>query len=305
MKKIRKKRKALIENILLLLSFILCVSLCLIVFLNKTKSVAFADVYNDELDYERVSTLDLDLYSDKYMLIRLDDMKVLYGKNINEQFYPASLAKVVTMDALLHNVDNIEETSFYSNEQYNTLIADNASIAGLKTNTDYKLEELLYALILPSGADAAVALENYCRANNINLIDEMNKLKDELLLENSNFTNTTGLHDDLLYTTMSDYAKIIIDTIKFDIGKSVLKSLLYEGVDESYTSSLSTLGNCVYAKVLGGKTGFTYEAGLNLCVLYRQNNRSYLLLLANATGEYREHNNIKDALKIFEYLYRG
>lgn len=305
MKKIRKKRKALIENILLLLSFILCVSLCLIVFLNKTKNVAFADVYNDELDYERISTLDLDLYSDKYMLIRLDDMKVLYGKNINEQFYPASLAKVVTMDALLHNVDNIEETSFYSNEQYNTLIADNASIAGLKTNTDYKLEELLYALILPSGADAAVALENYCRANNINLIDEMNKLKDELLLENSNFTNTTGLHDDLLYTTMSDYAKIIIDTIKFDIGKSVLKSLLYEGVDESYTSSLSTLGNCVYAKVLGGKTGFTYEAGLNLCVLYRQNNRSYLLLLANATGEYREHNNIKDALKIFEYLYRG
>ena len=277
----------------------------MIVFLNKTKSVVFADVYNDELDYERVSTLDLDLYSDKYMLIRLDDMKVLYGKNINEQFYPASLAKVVTMDALLHNVDNIEETSFYSNEQYNTLIADNASIAGLKTNTDYKLEELLYALILPSGADAAVALENYCRANNINLIDEMNKLKDELLLENSNFTNTTGLHDDLLYTTMSDYAKIIIDTIKFDIGKSVLKSLLYEGVDESYTSSLSTLGNCVYAKVLGGKTGFTYEAGLNLCVLYRQNNRSYLLLLANATGEYREHNNIKDALKIFEYLYRG
>lgn len=304
MRKIKKERKINIENLLLLFSFILCISLSIIVFTYKNKSFNFDELYNDNFDYCQQETLDLELSSEKYMLIRLNDMKVLYGKNISEQFYPASLAKVVTMDALLHNVEEISDTSYYSNAQYNSLIAENASIAGLRTNIEYTLEELLYALILPSGADAAMALENYCDANNIDLVLEMNNLKKELSLEDSNFTNTTGLHDDLLYTTMNDYAKIIVDTIKYDTGKKVLKSLIYEKDDTSFISSLYTLENTAYAEVLGGKTGFTYEAGLNLCVLFKQNNRSYLLLLANADGEYREHNNLKDALKIFEYLYR-
>lgn len=303
MKKIKKKKSKL-ENILLVLSFITCLSLSLIVFLYKDKSVLFDDVYSDELNYNDMSSLNLDLSSDKYMLVRLNDMKVLYGDKVNEKFYPASLAKVVTMDALLNNIDDVNDTSYYSNEQYNMLIAENASIAGLRTNKEYTLEELLYALILPSGADAALALENYCELNNIDLITQMNELKNKLKLNDSNFTNTTGLHDDLLYTTLNDYAKIVVDTIKYETGKKILKSLKFEGEEVNFISSLTSLQDNYYVEVYGGKTGFTYEAGLNLCVLYEQKNRSYLLLLANADGEYREHNNLKDALKIFEFLSR-
>lgn len=303
MKKI-KKRKLKFENILLIFSFVICLSLSFIVFLYKDKTVLFEDVYSDELNYDDVSSLNLDLSSDKYMLVRLNDMKVLYGDKIDDKFYPASLAKVVTMDALLNNIDDVNDTSYYSNEQYNMLISENASIAGLRTNKTYTLEELLYALILPSGADAAMALENYCELNNIDLITQMNELKSKLELNDSNFTNTTGLHDDMLYTTLNDYAKIVIDTIKYATGKKILKSLKFEGEEVSFVSSLASLQDNYFVEVFGGKTGFTYEAGLNLCVLYEQNNRSYLLLLANADGEYREHNNLKDALKIFEYLNR-
>ena len=209
------------------------------------------------------------------------------------------------MDALLHNVDDVSASSNYSSSQYNELIAQNASIANLAVNKEYSLEELLYALILPSGADAAVALENYCNENNINLIDEMNKLSKELNLNDSYFANTTGLHDDNLYTTLQDYTSLIIDTLKNDTGKKILKTLVHYGESGTYQSSLYALYQNGYVNVLGGKTGFTYEAGLNLAVLYQFNNRSYLLLLANADGEYYMHNNINDALKIFEHLYGG
>ena len=103
---------------------------------------------------------------------------------------------------------------------------------------------------------------------------------------------------------LNDYAKIVVDTIKYETGKKILKSLKFEGEEVNFVSSLTSLQDNYYVEVYGGKTGFTYEAGLNLCVLYEQKNRSYLLLLANADGEYREHNNLKDALKIFEFLSR-
>ncbi|MGN1406319.1 MAG: D-alanyl-D-alanine carboxypeptidase family protein [Erysipelotrichaceae bacterium] len=299
----KKKRKLNVINLLILLSLCACISLGFIIFTYKTKTVNINPDDLNNIDYSQMEKLDLDLSSDKYLLIRLNDFKVLYGDKTDERFYPASLTKVVTMDALLHNVEDVNSTSSYSSAQYNELIAQNASIAGLSVNREYSLEELLYALILPSGADAALALENYCDGNNINLIDEMNKLSKELELKDSSFVNTTGLHDDNLYTTMEDYTSLIIDTLKYDTGKKVLKTLVHYGESGTYQSSLYALYHNGYVDVLGGKTGFTYEAGLNLAVLYQVNNRSYLLLLANADGEYYMHNNINDALKIFEYLY--
>lgn len=301
----KKKRKLHVVNLLLLISICLCLTLAFMVFSYETKSIEINPDEINNIDYSNMRKLDLELSSDKYLLIRLNDFEVLYGDKIAERFYPASLTKVVTMDALLHNVDDVSVSSSYSSLQYNELIAQNASIAGLSVNKEYTLEELLYALILPSGADAAVALENYCSDNNIDLIEEMNKLSKELELQDSLFTNTTGLHDDNLYTTLEDYTSLIIDTLKYDTGKKVLKSLVHYGDSGTLQSSLYSLYNNGYVNVLGGKTGFTYEAGLNLAVLYEHDNRSYLLLLANADGEYAMHNNIRDALKVFEHLYGG
>ena len=299
----KKKIKLNVINLLIMLGICLCMGLGFVVFTYKTKTVSINPEEINNIDYSETEKLDLELSSDKYLLIRLNDFKVLYGDKTDERFYPASLTKVVTMDALLHNVDDVNSTSSYSAAQYNELIAQNASIAGLSVNRDYSLEELLYALILPSGADAAMALENYCEDNNISLTEEMNKLSKELELKDSSFVNTTGLHDDELYTTLEDYTALIVDTLKNDTGKKILKTMVYYGESGTYQSSLYALYHNGYVDVLGGKTGFTYEAGLNLAVLYQVNNRAYLLLLANADGEYYMHNNINDALKIFEYLY--
>ena len=262
----------------------------------------------NEFDYSGMKMLDLDLYSNAYILIRLNDFHVLYGKNINSRIYPASLTKIVTMDAVLNNVRDLNETSSYTDDDYYELIAANASVAGLDVNEEYPLRELLYALVLPSGADAGRALENYFRDHGKDLIEEMNVLVNRLGLEDSHFTNTAGLHDDDLYTSLDDYARIVTDTLLKDEGKAVLKCFRYELEDGTVLrSTLESLSEIEDVTVYGGKTGFTGEAGENIMVLYSHKGRSYLLILAGAPGNPYQGQlyHFNDVSNILEYLYNN
>lgn len=306
----KKKRKLnIIRLIVLIVVFLIIVVLAVFVInklSNKKEHIFNVDDYvNHSLDYRDAKQLDLDLYSDKYMLVRLSDFKVLYAKNEKDKFYPASLTKVLTLDTVLSNTNDLNDTSSFSTDEYNALIEENASLAGLDINKEYTIEELLYALVLPSGADAAKCLENYFYNKGLNLTDLMNAKCKDLNLKNSHFVNTTGLHDDYLYTSLDDYANIVIDTLKNDVAKKVLKTNEKEVAGVTYDSTLKALSiRDDDVHVYGGKTGFTYEAGLNILVLYEVDNRPYMLILANAkTEKLASMLNIIDANKIFDYLY--
>ena len=167
---------------------------------------------------------------------------------------------------------------------------------------------MLYALVLPSGGDAGKALENYFSDSGLDLIDLMNKNMNSLACTSSNFTNSTGLHNDNLYTTLDDYAKLVIDSLNNSDAKRILKSYSYT-LDDGLTvkSTLSSLENYFdNIEVYGGKTGFTGQAGENIMILYKVNNRSYLLILSGALGNpYIEGENyhIIDAISVLKYLY--
>lgn len=307
----KKKRRIHLGRIILisvLLAAVIIGSLYLYISLNTKEEEPFDvnSLHINELDYSEAKTLDLDLYSKEYLLIRLNDFKVLYASNNSDLMYPASLTKVLTMNSVLDICDDIKETASYSYVQYDCLIEDNASLAGLKPEKDYTVEELLYGLILPSGGDAAVALENYAANKGHNLIELMNNKCIKLGLVNSHFTNPTGLHNDLLYTTLDDYARIVIDTLNSSEAKKVLKAKEHELDGKTSRSTLYGLFDRDDGiEVCGGKTGYTPEAGMNLMALYKANNRSYLLLLGNAPGSpYRDGSkHLDDANKILESLY--
>ncbi len=266
------------------------------------------DLIVNEIDYKDIKELDLDLYSNGYLLIRLNDFKAMFGKNYNNKFYPASLTKVVTLNTVVKNVSDFTDTSSISSEDYEYLVSQNASLAGLSINKEYSIEDLLYALVLPSGADGAKALENYFAKKGKNLVEMMNENIKDLGLSDSHFTNTTGLHDDDLYTSLKDYADIIVDTLNYPKAKEVLKVFNYQLQDNSSVkSTLSALNDLDNVTIYGGKTGFTDEAGENIMILYSYKNRSYLLILANAPGNpYIENQkyHFSDVKTILEYLYK-
>lgn len=306
-RKIRYGRLTLLIVIAIGLFFLLGFLITKLIDINDSKNkVTINSLSINDLNYDDMKELDLNLYSNSYMIVRLNDFKVLYGKDIYNQFYPASLAKVMTLDTVISNVSNLDDTSYLTDDDYNLLIEENASLAGLKTGYNYTINDLLYALVLPSGGDSALALENYFSNNGIDLVSLMNEEVSLLHLNNSHFTNTTGLHDSNLYTSLDDYARIVINCLNNTNSKNVLKHTSYTISDgQIMKSTLSSLNNIDNAIVYGGKTGFTGQAGENIMVLFSTNNRSYLLILQGADGNpYNsgESYHLYDASSIIEYI---
>lgn len=287
--------------------FVLIVCLLLSGCNNKQENNKSVDLdLINNFNYDNISELDFDLHSQEYLLVRMSDLNVLYSKDADKKIYPASLTKVMTADVVLNLVENLDDTSSFSYEQYIQLINDDASIANLTIGKEYKIRDLLYALVLPSGADAAVALENYFTDHDMSLIEEMQKQLVNLGCNNSNFVNTTGLHDDNHYTTLNDLFKIVMDVLRYEDGRKLLESMLY--IMEDNKPMLSSLYFIKHSdiNVMGGKTGYTTESGQSVIVLYKANNRSYILMLANAMGDpygKDEHWHFDDAMEIMKKLY--
>ena len=153
-KRYKRKNKKLKNNILIIMGLLILIVLGVLYLFVGNNSPVKKDpiVYNyGDIDYEDANELDIELYSNNYLLMRIDDLKVLYCKDNKERFYPASLTKVMTLDVVLNNIKDLNETSSINNEQIQELIKENASLAYINPNYEYSIEELLYALILPSG----------------------------------------------------------------------------------------------------------------------------------------------------------
>lgn len=259
----------------------------------------------NEIDANNSVEVDLKLHSNAYLIARISDLKILYSKNDDKRIFPASLTKLMTLDTVLHTMENLDNTSSISKEQIDDLINQDASLAYLYPNREYSIRDLLYALILPSGADAAVALENYYSARGLKLIDLINEQLIEIGCNNTKFINTTGLHDDNHYSTISDLFTIVMDILKYEDGRKILETLEYK-IDDTLTvySTINSIRNPI-TDVLGGKTGFTEESGQSVMVLYRKNNRSYILFVLNAMGDYsqKQYWHYEDAVEIMKNLY--
>lgn len=287
-----------------LVLLLICILLCGCKQEIEVKNVDLESINN--FNYDSIDEFDFDLHCQEYLLVRMSDLKVLYAKDIDKNIYPASLTKLVTLDTVLNYVEDLKQTSSFTYTQLNNLIAQDASLAGLQVNYEYTIEELLYALILPSGADAAAALENYFASQDLDLIVEMNNIAKSLGCENSNFINTTGLHDDNHYSSLNDLFKIVLDVLKFDEGRQILESMRYTTSDDIHLMSSVRFVKAQGVKVLGGKTGYTPESGMSVVNLYKANNRSYILFVANALGDpygKKEYFHYEDAMEIMEHLY--
>ena len=92
----------------------------------------FTIVDHDEVNYDEVEELSYSIHSNEYLLVRMSDFKVLNSKDADKIIYPASLTKLMTLDAVLHLVPDLNTTSSISYEQVQELIDEDASLAYIK-----------------------------------------------------------------------------------------------------------------------------------------------------------------------------
>lgn len=254
------------------------------------------------------------IYSSNAILIDIDDHKVLYSKGIDENIYPASITKIMTTLVAIENISDINQDIILTRVDFINLHEQNASMAGFVPNEKVKIIDLLYGTMLPSGADAAMGLANHISGSEEKFVRLMNEKSKELGMNNSNFTNVTGLHDVNHYTTVKDLGMFLEHALKNDTFKEIFTAKKHtikstnkhpEGITFTSTMFKRIESSELYdGEILGGKTGYTQKAGLCLASLAEKDGKKYILITTGAEGNpYSEQYNITDAFNIYnQYL---
>ena len=123
-------------------------------------------------------------YSNAVLIYDITDDKILQEKNSEEKKYVASLTKIATVITAIDYIESHEEVSFDDTvtvtQKMLSGIQWDASMAGLKSGDIVTYEDLLYATILPSGADASQVIAYGLKGDIPSFVEEMNKLSTKL-----------------------------------------------------------------------------------------------------------------------------
>lgn len=253
------------------------------------------------------------LASSNAILIRLSDQKVLLDKNSEERIYPASLTKIMTAIVAIENIDDLDQQVTLSSSIFEPLYDEDASMAGFLPGETVPAIDLLYGVLLPSGAECCVGLSNYIAGSEDAFVDLMNNKASELGMRDTHFTNTTGLNDKKHYTTAADLAILLEYALNNDTFREIFTSSrhtvkatnLHPGGITLFSTMFEKMDSAKLQKgsILGGKTGYTSEAGLCLASLAEIAGKEYILVTAGAKGNHdTKQYNLKDAFYVYNSL---
>ena len=205
------------------------------------------------------------------VILRLSDKSIIAERGRNERIFPASTLKIMTLLTAVENIKNLDETFTMTYEITDPLYLADASVAGFSNGEKVTMRDLLYGMILPSGADSAMALAVKIAGSEEAFVKLMNERVKEMGLKGTHFTNVSGLHDENNYSTAYDMAVITYHAMQNKLCRKVLSTYQYttEKTPQHTEGILlsSTLFSYLYgdepetAEILGGKTGFVNEAG--------------------------------------------
>ena len=244
----------------------------------------------------------LEINSKNAILYNMNDKEVIYEKNSEDIVQIASLTKIVTAITVIENTDNLGKEVTITKDMLKGL--DGYAKAGFKVGDKLTYMELLYALMLPSAADAAQALAIDMSGSIEEFTNLMNQKVEEIGVTNSKFDNPIGMDSENNYSTASDLAQILIYSLENETFKTIFNTNYYtiNSINKKIEKTLittSSLYNLDTSIIKGAKTGFTYDAGMCLASTTTIDNVDYLLITLGA--EARTTNNLKDTIKIYEY----
>ena len=186
--------------IFILLAFVFTISSIT----TATKPKAFADVVN------------LQTKCKSALLIDADSNTVIFNHNEEERLPIASMCKIMTLLLCFEAIDNGK----IKNDDV-VVISENASGMGgsqifLETNGEYIVGELIKGITVASANDACVAMAETICGSESSFIDLMNERAQQLGMNNTNFTNCTGLPKVGQYSCAKDVATMFSELIKHE-----------------------------------------------------------------------------------------
>lgn len=242
---------------------------------------------------------ELNLSGEGAILIDMDTGQVLYAKNPHMKLQPASTTKIMTGILAIEN-GNMEDYVTVDEEVIH--LTDGSHIA-LEPEEQIKFEDMLYALLIESANDAALALAKHISGNIDEFVKLMNVKAKEVGALNTNFENPNGLTAENHLTTAYDLSLMAKYAMENDTFKQIVKNYTYiipatnKKAEERYLKSANRLlystikidvdGKIVpikYEGITGIKTGYTVAAQNCLVASAERGNQRLIAVVLKANG---------------------
>ena len=245
--------------------------------------------------------LSFDTSAKNVLLMDFDTNQILFSKHADKKIYPASMSKLMTLYILFDSLDkgivSLEDTFSVSRNAYQK----EGSTIYAELETEISVENLIKGIVVSSGNDACVIVAEALSGSEESFAQQMNFYALEMGLSNSNFKNSSGLHDIDHYTTVEDLvrlSKFIITDFPEYYSFFADRSFTWNNITQYNRNNIlkSDLG------VDGLKTGYTNESGFGIIVSSKKNDRR---LIGVVTGLDNVDERTNEITRLINYGYRG
>jgi len=239
------------------------------------------------------------LHSEAAIVIEASNGHVLYKNNEHKRLYPASTTKLLTAMIALEDGDPDSMITVGDEAHIRT---EGESSAGLRRGQQLSLRDLVAAMMLPSGNDAARTVARYMARMKTGkkmppedgmavFAGMMNARAKKLGATGSHFVNPHGLHDPDHYTTAADLALIAQKAYSNKLLREIVsqRELVIQTTGEpislTNTNKLLQPGSEFYYNEAGGmKTGYTSDAGYCLISSAQRGDKQVIAVILHSTA---------------------
>lgn len=234
-------------------------------------------------------------------LIETGTGEVLYSKNENDRKTIASMTKIMLLNLCFEALDNNELKS----DEVITVSKNASGMGGsqvfLEENGKYKAEDLIKSIIIASANDASVAIAERLYGSESECVSVMNEKCKEWGMENTLFSNCTGLPKPTQYSSAKDVAVMLSKLIKHDeyfrFSKIWTDEITHKAGRKTGLTNTNKLIR-FYEGCDGGKTGFTSDSGFCLAATAK---RGALRLIAVAINSPDSKTRFAEVSSLFNY----
>ena len=242
------------------------------------------------------------LAAKSWLLLEMGSGQVLTAEKPDERIEPASLTKLMTayltFAALRQKTIALDQPVPVSQKAWKT----GGSKMFIRVDTQVPVEDLIKGMIVQSGNDACVALAEAIAGSEESFAQMMNREAKRLGMNSSNFTNSTGLPDPMLYTTARDLATLASALIR-DFPEEYkkyysMKEFRYNNITQPNRNRLLFMDSSVD----GVKTGHTEGAGYCLVSSALRDQRR---LLSVVLGTKSDATRASESLKLLNWGFQS
>lgn len=240
-----------------------------------------------------------------YVLYDAQSGTFLLGKNQDTPLSPASITKVMTVLLAFENL-KLTDSITVTRAMFEDIPNDYVRL-GLVDGEVITVEEALYACLLISANDAAMALALTMGGSEEGFVEMMNAKAVELGCHNTNFTNPYGYAAKNHLTTAHDMALIMAEALQYDMYTTISTTRYYSMLATNKFAEPRGIvsGNrfvstkkYAYADYVGGKTGYTDMSGYTIVAGARQDGRTLISVILGASASDIRYSNL---ISLFNY----